>query len=76
MKIRKLIYLKKSNFDEKNFLEKLIYFVFFFPISIIRDTTIPNCDPGKWNKRILLLNPICSIIFMVAITNSKKKLNF
>jgi len=63
--------LSVSKLDEKGFFGKLFYFVVEFPLSLLRDLTIPAVEVERWNRRFFILMPFTTVFFFLTITESK-----
>lgn len=61
----------KSRFGKKNILGKIKYILIDFSFNLLRDFTIPSCEKEKWNKKVLLIMPYFSTLFILLITGSK-----
>ena len=75
--LAKIFFKKKFLFDkEKKWGEipsylKIFYILFEFPLTLIRELTIPICENKKWNKIRFCLLPVGDFIFISYIFNCK-----
>lgn len=75
--LAKIFFKKKFLFDKEkkwneipNYL-KIFYILFEFPLTLIRELTIPICENKKWNKIKFCLLPLGNFIFLSYIFNCK-----
>lgn len=71
-----LLINKFRNWKSKGIFGKIFYALFDFPLTFIRDLTIPPCEISKWNRIIFIIMPLFIFSFIVATTQSKNKYNF
>ena len=75
--LAKIFFKKKFLFDkEKKWSEipnylKIFYIIFEFPLTLIRELTIPICENKKWNKIRFCLLPLGDFFFLSYIFNCK-----
>lgn len=62
------------NWSDKSFAGKIFYLVIDFPLTIVRDLTIPSCDEDRWSRTFFVLMPITCPLFILLITESKIKM--
>ena len=75
--LAKIFFKKKFLFDkEKKWSEipnylKIFYILFEFPLTLMRELTIPICENKKWNKIRFCLLPLGDFLFLSYIFNCK-----
>ena len=68
---KKFLYDKEKKWNEiPNYL-KIFYILFEFPLTLIRELTIPICENKKWNKIRFCLLPIGDFLLLSYIFNCK-----
>ena len=68
---KKFLYDKEKKWNEiPNYL-KVFYIIFEFPLTLIRELTIPICENKKWNKIRFCLLPLGDFLFLSYIFNCK-----
>ena len=75
--LAKIFFKKKFLFDKEkkwneipNYL-KIFYIFFEFPLTLIRELTIPICENKKWNKIKFCFLPLCDFLFLSYVFNCK-----
>jgi hypothetical protein len=53
---------KDSQWSEKNIFEKVLYILVEFPLTVLRDFTIPSCDLDKWNRSLFIIMPLTTLL--------------
>ena len=75
--LRKKYYsYKETDWEGTSFCWKAFYLVIDFPLTFIREVTIPLADPKKWNKLKFCFIPLCDFIFISYVFHCKFKNNY
>ena len=67
---KKEYYNKAKTWHEISPIHK-IFFLYEWPLNLIRDLTSPIPNEHMWSQKIAILNPICSSIFVLIVTGCK-----
>ena len=68
---KKYLSYKETEWREISFIWKIFYIFIDFPLTFIRELTIPLADTKNWNKTKFCLFPFCSFIFISYVFNCK-----
>jgi len=68
---KKYLSYKETEWREISFIWKIFYIFIDFPLTFIRELTIPLADTKNWNKTKFSLFPFCSFIFISYVFNCK-----
>ena len=68
---KKFLFDKEKKWGEISSYMKIFYILFEFPMTLIRELTIPICENKKWNKIRFCLLPLGDFIFISYIFNCK-----
>jgi len=56
---------KSRDYNKKNIVEKIFYFVIELPFNILRDLSIPPCEKERWKQGFFILMPLTISIFII-----------
>ena len=68
---KKYLSYKETEWREISFIWKIFYIFIDFPLTFIRELTIPLADTKNWNKNKFCSFPFCAFIFISYVFNCK-----
>ncbi len=71
---KKYLSYKETKWNETSFLWKLFYILIDFPLTYIRELTIPLSDNQKWNKKQFFFFPLSIFVFISYVFQCKFRL--